>query len=56
MFHIYVGSVLPECCICFAMTFQVFFRCFCKCFRRMFQLFYLSSDICYKCFILMFQK
>jgi hypothetical protein len=24
MFHTYVGSILSGCCICFAMTFQVF--------------------------------
>jgi hypothetical protein len=63
---------LSRCCICFTHMLQVFylnvayvlqwfFKCFihvffCKCFRRMFHTFHLSSDVCCKCCILMFQK
>jgi hypothetical protein len=36
MFHIYVANVLSGCCICVAIVFKCFSRCFCKCFRRIF--------------------
>jgi hypothetical protein len=52
MFHTYVASVLSGCCIFFIMGF----KCFYKCFRCMFQVFHVHSDICYKCYIWMFQK
>jgi hypothetical protein len=53
MFHTYVTSVLSRCCICFAMTFQVFlhvfqthissvFICLLSVFRHMLQMFHLD--------------
>jgi hypothetical protein len=43
MFHTYVVSVLPGCCICLAMGF--------KCFSSVFYVFHLSSFIRCKCCI-----
>ena len=40
----------------FAMLFKCFFLCFCRCFRHMFQVFQLSSFVCCKYCIRMFQK
>jgi hypothetical protein len=40
IFHTYIVSVLSECCIYFAMTFQVFLSSFAS-----------VSDACFKCFI-----
>jgi hypothetical protein len=51
MFHTYVAIVLCGCCIYFAMTFSSVFMCFFKCFGLIFQVFHLSSNTCYKCFI-----
>jgi hypothetical protein len=49
MFHIYVTSVLSECYI-FCSGFK-YFSCVCKCFICIFEVFHLSSDVCYKCWI-----
>jgi len=52
MFHTYITSVLFGCYVCFTMVL----RCFCKCFRYIFQVFHLSSNVCCKCYIWMFQQ
>ena len=44
MFYTYVASVLSGYCLCVAIVFKSYFRCFCK-----FQTYVLS--ICSKCFI-----
>jgi hypothetical protein len=49
MFYLNVVHV----CDWFQVCFQVFFY---KCFKSMFQVFHLSSDVCCKCCIWMFQK
>jgi hypothetical protein len=66
MFHLFFRCTLQVClsryCICFTYTLQVFYLDIAyvynvfKCFIRMFQVFHLSSDVCYKCCIWMFQK
>jgi hypothetical protein len=55
MFHTYVSIVLSD-VVYVLQWFQVFFKCFCKCFRCMFKVFYLPSNVCYKCCIIIFQK
>jgi hypothetical protein len=56
----YVSHIRYKCFILmlrmFYNCFKCFFRCFCKCFKCMFLVFNLSSDVCCKYCIWMFQK
>jgi hypothetical protein len=71
MFHLFFRRMMLVClsgyCIYLTHMLQVFYldvtyvlqwfsSVFCKCFRHMFQVFHLSSDVCCKCCIWIFQK